>query len=102
MLLGIAMSTDPAQESRKSPWRNPSYYSGALLVGVALYVAFVLLTRYESNREFEQREREQEAVKRRAEDRRTIEQLGGRELAIRSLYVSPPVIHRGEKAQLCY
>ena len=99
----MAISTNPAsQKSRNTPWKNPYFYSGALLAGVALRVAFVLLTRYESNREFEQRDREQQAVKRREDDRRTFEQLGGRELAIRSLYVSPPRIHRGEKAQLCY
>jgi hypothetical protein len=99
----MAISTNPhAQKSRKSHWTSRSIYSGALLLCVALYVAFVLLTRYESTREFEQRDREQKAVKHREDDRRTVEQLGGWELAIRSVYVSPPLIRRGEKAQLCY
>jgi hypothetical protein len=99
----MAISTNPhAQKSRKSHWTSPSIYSGALLLCVALYVAFALLTRYESNREFDQRDREQKALKRREDDRRTVEQLGGWELAIRSVYVSPPLIRRGEKAQLCY
>ncbi len=31
-----------------------------------------------------------------------MEQLGGSELAIRGLYVSPRSIHPGETAQLCY
>jgi len=69
---------------------------------VAIYVGFVLLTRYESNRDFERRDAAQKAEQRREEDRRAVEQLGGSDLAIRSLYVSPPQIHRGEKAQLCY
>lgn len=99
----MKISTNPASpEPRKSPWKNPSFYSGTVLVCVALYVGFVLLARYENNREFELRDAEQKAEKRREDDRRTVEQLGGSELAIRSLYVSPPLIHRGEKAQLCY
>lgn len=73
-----------------------------MLVCVAIYVGFVLLTRYESNRDFERRDAAQKAEHRREEDRRAVEQLGGSDLAIRSLYVSPPQIHRGEKAQLCY
>jgi hypothetical protein len=101
--LMMALSTNPvSQESRRSPWKNPFVYSGAVLVCVAIYVGFVLLTRYESNREFERRDAAQKAEQRRADDRRAVEQLGGSELAIRSLYVSPGLIHRGEKAQLCY
>jgi hypothetical protein len=99
----MALATNPVpQDSRKSPWKNPYVYSGAMLVCVAIYVGFVLLTRYESNRDFERRDAAQKAEQRREEDRRAVEQLGGSDLAIRSLYVSPPQIHRGEKAQLCY
>jgi len=99
----MALSTNAVpQDSRKSPWKNPYVYSGAILVCVAIYVGFVLLTRYESNRDFERRDAAQKAEQRREEDRRAVEQLGGSDLAIRSLYVSPPQIHRGEKAQLCY
>lgn len=99
----MTISTNPFPEApRKSRWKNPLVYSGILLVFFAFYIAFIFLSRYESNREFEQRDAEQKAEKRREDDRRTVEQLGGSELAIRSLYMSPPVIHRGEKAQLCY
>src|SRR5258705_8896685 len=35
-------------------------------------------------------------------DRLTLEQLGGKELAIQSFYASPGAIHRGESVQLCY
>jgi hypothetical protein len=50
----------------------------------------------------EQRNAEKAAEQQRADDRAAIEQLGGSQLAIRALYVSPPIVHRGEKAQLCY
>jgi hypothetical protein len=85
-----------------SPWKNPIFYSGILLVVGALYVSFVLLSRYETNRAFERRNAEKLRELRREEDRRAIEQLGGSEFSIRALYVSPVVIHRGETAQLCY
>jgi hypothetical protein len=65
-------------------------------------MGFVLITRYESNRDFERRNTAQRAEQQREDDRRAVEQLGGSELAIRSLYVAPRAIHRGEKAQLCY
>jgi len=99
----MAFSTNPdAHGPQKSLWKNPFLYSGAVLVFVAIYIAFVLITRYESNRDFEQRSAAQKAEQQREEDRRAVEQLGGSELAIRSLYVSPRAIQRGEKAQLCY
>jgi|SRR5215471_5697921 len=101
--LMVALPTNAVpQDSHKSPWKNPYVYSGAILVCVVIYVGFVLLTRYESNRDFERRDAAQKAEQRREEDRRAVEQLGGSDLAIRSLYVSPAQIHRGEKAQLCY
>ncbi len=99
----MAVSTNPDPHGpHKSPWKNPFVYSGTVLAFVAIYVGFVLITRYESNRDFEQRQAAQKAEQQREEDRRAVEQLGGSELAIRSLYVSPRAIHRGEKAQLCY
>ena len=101
LMMALSTSAVP-RNSRKSPWKNPFVYSGAMLVCVAIYVGFVLLTRYESNRDFERRDAAQKAAQRREEDRRAVEQLGGSDLAIRSLYVAPAQIHRGEKAQLCY
>jgi hypothetical protein len=101
--LTMALPTNPAShESHKSPWKNPFLYTRAVLAFVAIYIGFILLTRYESNRDFERRNAAQKADQQREDDRRAVEQLGGSELAIRSLYVSPGLIHRGEKAQLCY
>jgi hypothetical protein len=101
--LTMALSTNPEGHGpHKSPWKNPFLYSGTVLAFVAIYMGFVLITRYESNRDFEQRQTAQKAEQQREEDRRAVEQLGGSELAIRSLYVSPRAIHRGEKAQLCF
>ena len=94
---------DPnAPVSAKPYWKNPFAYYGLILVVIAAYVVFVLLSRYESNRAFERRNAQQQSQQRREDDRTAIEQLGGSELSIRAMYISPAVIHRGDSAQLCY
>ena len=88
--------------SPKSPLRSPWLYSSALVLCAAVYVVFILFTRHESARRYEQHTKAREDAQRRADDAAAVEQLGGSELAIRGLYVSPPVVHPGESAQLCY
>jgi hypothetical protein len=86
----------------KSLLRNPFLYSSILIIGVILYVSYVIYSRYESSKEYERQTKEHQAEQRREEDRLAVEQLGGSELAIRGLYVSPRAIHPGAVAQLCY
>src|ERR1700680_3478689 len=86
----------------KSPFKNPLLYSSLVIFGVILYVSYVLYARYESSKEYERQTRERHNEQRREEDRLAVEQLGGSELAIRGLYVSPVAIHPGESAHLCY
>jgi hypothetical protein len=86
----------------KARFKNPFLYSSVVILAVILYVSYVLYTRFESSREYERKTKERQAEQRREEDRLAVEQLGGSELAIRGLYVSPRAIHPGETAQLCY
>src|ERR1700757_1641395 len=86
----------------KSPFKNPFLYSSLLILGVLLYVSYVLYARRESSKEYERQIRERQSEQRHEEDRLAVEQLGGSELAIRGLYISPAAIHPGESAQLCY
>src|ERR1700686_3606556 len=86
----------------KSPFKNPLLYSSLVIFGVILYVSYVLYARYESSKEYERQTRERQNEQRREEDRLAVEQLGGSELAIRGLSVSPVAIHPGESPQLCY
>jgi hypothetical protein len=88
--------------SPKSPFKNPILYSSLLIFAVILYVSYVLFARYQSSREYERQTKQRQSEQRREEDRLAVEQLGGSELAIRGLYVSPRTIRRGETAQLCY
>jgi hypothetical protein len=96
----IALDTE--SPSTKSALKNPYLYSGIVLLVAVAYVAFLLISRYESNRAIDRRNAEKAAELQRADDRAVVEQLGGSELSIRALYVSPVGIRSGEKAQLCY
>ncbi|HKM67613.1 MAG TPA: hypothetical protein VJX70_10640 [Candidatus Acidoferrum sp.] len=96
-------STNPGTPPpRKSPLKNPFFYSSLVIFGVMLYVAYILYSRHESNLQFERQTKQREAEQRRGDDFRAVEQLGGSELAIRGLYISPSAIHAGQSAQLCY
>jgi hypothetical protein len=87
---------------QKSLWKNPFFYSSILLVAIAAYVGYIFLSRYESNRALERRNAEKQTEQRRQDDLRAVEQLGGSNLTIRSLYIAPAIIRRGETADLCY
>src|SRR5258707_7447445 len=92
---------DQYQTPQKSPFRNPLLYSSVLILIVALYVDWILLSRGQENRAYQQRAEQAQAKKQREADQAAIEQLGGSELAIQMLYATPK-IRRGETAQICY
>lgn len=95
------MNSGP-QTKQRSSLRNPLLYSSLLVLFVALYIGYTLLSRRESLRLLEKRTAAQRAEKRREDDLQAIDQLGGKGLSIRALYVSPPIIGPGDAAQLCY
>ncbi len=86
---------------KKNIFKNPLVYSSLVILIVAGYVGWILLSRYQGNRAYEQRAEAEQAKKQRESDQVTIEQLGGSELSIQMLYATPR-IHRGETAQVCY
>jgi hypothetical protein len=85
----------------KSVWRNPFLYSGALIVVLAIYVGWIVFSRWNENRTLERKARDAAADKQRAQDTKTVEQMGGDELAIQSFYGNA-AIKSGQTAQLCY
>ena len=87
------------QNAQKSVLKNPYLYSGIIFLAVLAYVAFILVARHESNVTYDRRSAERASKQQRAEDQAVIEQLGGSELAIRALYVSPKAIHPGEETR---
>jgi len=93
--------TEPAPPP-KSVFKKPSFYSKALIAIVALTVVWIFFSRWWQNRVFENRAREERAARQREQDRATLEQMGGKELAIQTFYATPGQIRRGESVQLCY
>jgi hypothetical protein len=89
------------QPPQKSVFKNPLVYSSLLILVIAAYVGWILLSRRQENRAYEQRAGQAQAQKQRQSDRAAIEQLGGSDLAIQMLYATPQ-IHRQETAQICY
>ena len=86
----------------KSVFKRPILFSTVLALCVVVYVGFIMFTRYESGQTIAKRNAVKAAEERRANDLAAVQQLGGSDLAIRAFYVSPTLIHPGEKAQLCY
>lgn len=91
------MLADPDPKSRRQI-RKFLVASWALPVLALLYVGWVLLSRWQENREIEQRAAEQK----RAQDQRAVEALGGNQFDVLAFYASPGFIRRGETARLCY
>ena len=73
-----------------------------LLAIAALMVLWVFFSRWWQNRAIESRTREAAAEKQREQDRATLEQMGGQELAIQTFYAEPGEIRRGQSVKLCY
>jgi hypothetical protein len=71
-------------------------------MAVLLYVIWIFFARWQENRQIQRRANEERTAKQLADDRQTVEQMGGKELAIQSFYASAGVVKRGESLQLCY
>jgi hypothetical protein len=72
--------------------------SSGILAFVLFYVAFVFLSRWQSDRQFE----EQAAARKRVEAQSAFEAMGGNNFEILNFYAAPGFIKRGESLQLCY
>jgi hypothetical protein len=89
------------QAPKKSIFKNPFVYSSLLILVVAVYVGWIIFSRHQDTRAYDERAADAQAKKQREQDRAAIEQLGGSQLAIQMLYATPR-IHRGETAQVCF
>jgi hypothetical protein len=97
------MLTDKSPTPPPKPaFKNPILYSSLALLAVLLYVIWIFFSRWQENRQLQRQATEERTQKQLAEDRQTVEQMGGKELAIQSFYASAGEIRRGETLQLCY
>lgn len=95
------MLTD-AETKSKSVFKNPLLYSSIAVGVAALIVGWILFSRWNENREIERKTAQERTETQRKDDSVTLEQLGGKELAIQNFYASPGIVKRGQPAQLCY
>ncbi len=73
-------------------------FMSVAIVLAALYVGWTFFSRWEENRDLEQKQHEAAAEN----ARKVVETLGGNELKILSLSLDRGLIRRGEKLTLCY
>jgi hypothetical protein len=95
------MIAEPTPET-KSVFKKPLLYSAVAFLSVLVYLGWIFFSRWQENRGIEQRAAERQAAAQQEQDRATVEQMGGKELAIQNFYGNPGVVHRGESVQLCY
>ena len=86
----------------KPPLKNPILYSSLVLLAVFLYVIWIFFARWQENRQIQRQATEEKSQKQLEADRKTVEEMGGKELAIQSFYASAGIVHKGESLQLCY
>jgi len=94
----LAQSGSPS----KSVFKDPRLYSTSVFVIAVLVVGWIFFSRWQENRVIEKRTERERTQKQQEQDRITLEQMGGKELAIQNFYAIPAVVHRGEGVQLCY
>ena len=88
---------DPAPDLRRG-FRSYLIISGVGILLAAGYLGWVFYERWEDNRALQ----EKTAARRRAQDRQTVEGMGGNRFEILGFYANPANIHRGDSADLCY
>ncbi len=94
------MFKEPEKKNRNI-FRNPLLYASTLLLIALLYVGWVFYSRWQVNRDYEQRVAAREARKRQ-QDARDVELMGGDRFDILSFYASPSVIAAGQSTTACY
>jgi hypothetical protein len=92
----------PSNPPSQSIFKKPSLYSWSVVAIAALATGWIFFSRWYQNHVIENRAREERTEKQREENRATLEQMGGKELAIQNFYATPGDVRRGESVQLCY
>ena len=95
----LAENQDPTPQ--KSLFKNPLALFPLLILVAALYLGWGFFSRHRQDQQYNQRASDERAQKQREADEATVQQLGGRGLAIQMFYATPE-IRRGQTAQVCF
>jgi hypothetical protein len=77
-------------------------YSWLGLLVVALGVAWIFYSRWQTNRDIEHRAAQKAAAEQRENAARSVEMMGGSKFDILNFYAAPGAVRRGDSFQLCY
>jgi hypothetical protein len=98
----MLMEQKPAQTPpARKPGRGFRIYmiiSSTMILIAAIYSGLVFYSRYEDNIEIQQKA----AEKKRADDQRVLDMMGGNTFDILNFYASPGHVHKGDDVHLCY
>jgi hypothetical protein len=89
------------EKQNRSILRNPFLYTSTLAIAALLFVGWIFYSRWQVNRDYEQRVAAREAQKRQ-EDARAAELMGGDRFDILNFYAIPDSIKSGQMTTLCY
>ena len=90
------------QLPKSNPARKLWLYSSPILLIVIVYSSWIMLSRWQENKQLEERAAQLARDKEKLQAQQTVDSLGGDRFDILSFYVSPGAIHKGDSAQLCY
>jgi hypothetical protein len=92
---------EPEQKTPRT-LRNMWLGFAVLAAIIIAYTAFVFWSRWQENQDIAAKEKAAQAAKERDDAARSFAVLGGADFKIISFYAMPPVIHRGDEADMCY
>lgn len=94
--------TDGSQIASGYAYRKFFKFSWFGLLVVALAVAGILYSRWQTNRDIEFRAAQKAAAEQRENAARSVEMMGGSKFDILNFYAAPGAVRRGDSFQLCY
>jgi hypothetical protein len=91
-----------APQPKSNPARKFWLYSSPVLAIALAYSGWIMLTRWQENKQLTDQAAEQARTREKLEAQQTVDSLGGDRFDILSFYATPGAIRKGESAQLCY
>jgi len=90
------------QKSKSNPARKFWLYSSPVLAIALAYSGWIMLSRWQENKQLTDQAAEQARAREKQEAKQTVDSLGGDLFDILSFYATPGAIRKGESVQLCY
>jgi hypothetical protein len=93
---------DESELKQRKWYRNYRVASSVVIIAALLYTAWMFFSRWQENREIQEKTAAAQHAREQDEAAKTVETLGGSQFDIINFYVTPGTVRPGEEAQLCY